>query len=225
MKLILSCEHASNVLPQKFAYLKNDQDLVWTTHRAYDPGAFRLFQELLEISDFSFTYKFSRLLIEPNRSLHHPNLFSEYSKSLAKQEKRDLINLYYLTYRNKVEKCISELIKVGEQVVHISVHSFTPILNGIERNTDLGLLYDPSRKAEKKFAQIWKLNLAKELDIKIRFNYPYLGKADGFTTYLRRKFPKNYIGIELEVNQKLAKRNTFPKSLMFEIKNSLKASL
>lgn len=41
----------------------------------------------------------------------------------------------------------------------------------------------------------------------VRFNYPYLGKADGFTTHLRKKFKDNYIGIELEVNQKFAKNN------------------
>lgn len=34
-------------------------------------------------------------------------------------------------------------------------------------------------------------------------NYPYLGKADGFTTSLREEFQEQYIGLELELNQKL----------------------
>ncbi|MDN3594124.1 N-formylglutamate amidohydrolase [Zunongwangia endophytica] len=225
MKLILTCEHATNALPQEFSYLKNDQDPVWATHRAYDPGAFKLFQELEEIADFSFVYNFSRLLIEPNRSLHHPNLFSEYSKSLSNNEKSELINSYYLNYRNKVEKCISEFIKIGEDVIHISVHSFTPILNGVERKADIGLLYDPARGVEKDFAKIWKLNLSKELDLKVRFNYPYLGKADGFTTYLRNKFSTNYAGLELEVNQKFVAENEFSEVMMASITRSLKGSL
>lgn len=34
-------------------------------------------------------------------------------------------------------------------------------------------------------------------------NYPYRGRADGFTTQLRKRFPiKAYAGVELEVNQK-----------------------
>jgi hypothetical protein len=34
-------------------------------------------------------------------------------------------------------------------------------------------------------------------------NYPYQGTSDGFTTHLRKKFPDSqYVGIELEVNQK-----------------------
>jgi hypothetical protein len=47
----------------------------------------------------------------------------------------------------------------------------------------------------------------------VRFNYPYLGKADGFTTFMRKQFPKNYIGIEIEVNQKFAANNTLKREL------------
>ncbi len=37
----------------------------------------------------------------------------------------------------------------------------------------------------------------------IRRNYPYRGNADGFTTYLRKKYPASkYIGVEIEINQK-----------------------
>ncbi|MEO8932838.1 MAG: N-formylglutamate amidohydrolase, partial [Xanthomarina sp.] len=46
-----------------------------------------------------------------------------------------------------------------------------------------------------------------------RFNYPYLGKADGFTSYLRKQFPKNYLGIEIEVNQKFSKNNVIDSQL------------
>ena len=36
-----------------------------------------------------------------------------------------------------------------------------------------------------------------------RRNYPYFGKANGFPTYLRRRFPVDaYVAIELEINQK-----------------------
>jgi hypothetical protein len=42
--------------------------------------------------------------------------------------------------------------------------------------------------------------------LKTRLNYPYLGTADGFTVYLRRRFPPDaYLGIELEINQKHAR--------------------
>jgi hypothetical protein len=36
----------------------------------------------------------------------------------------------------------------------------------------------------------------------VRRNYPYLGKNDGLTTSLRRRFePAAYVGVEIEINQ------------------------
>ncbi len=221
MKLVLSCEHAGNALPQQFKFIKDAKDPVWKTHRAYDPGAFKLFQELSKIADFSFDYKFSRLLIEPNRSLHHRNLFSEYSKSLTAEQKKILIDSFYLKYRNEVEHCIAACREAGEEVVHISVHSFTPVLDAVERQTDIGLLYDPTREGEKNFSRHLKHELIKELDVRVRSNYPYFGTADGFTTYLRTKFTTKYIGVELEVNQKFAKNNRFSNDFMQHIKQGL----
>ncbi len=63
---------------------------------------------------------------------------------------------------------------------------------------------------------------AKQDVLKIRRNYPYLGKADGFTTYLRRRFlPCDYAGIELEVNQ----RRLDPPSSRRRLANQLARSL
>lgn len=49
--------------------------------------------------------------------------------------------------------------------------------------------------------------------LNVRFNYTYLGKADGCTTYLRKQFDKDYLGIELEVNQQYTVDNRFPEEL------------
>ena len=55
--------------------------------------------------------------------------------------------------------------------------------------------------------------MAEDPELSVRFNYPYLGKADGFPTYLRKLFPDNYSGIELEVNQKLSSDNRMEEGL------------
>jgi hypothetical protein len=73
------------------------------------------------------------------------------------------------------------------------------------RLADIGLLYDPGRAGEKRFCQYWRAALrARDPDLRIRFNYPYRGAADGHTTALRKRFSaRHYLGIELEVNQRL----------------------
>jgi predicted N-formylglutamate amidohydrolase len=150
-----------------------------------------------------FETKVSRLLIEVNRSTHHPCLFSEFSKSLPAQTRQKLLQEYYLPYRTAIETRIRRSIGTGHKVIHISVHSFAPQLNGEVRNADVALLYDPSRRSESHFCNEWIDQIKKcRSDWKVRRNYPYRGVSDGLTTYLRKQFDsKQYLGIELEVNQ------------------------
>ncbi|NJW55731.1 N-formylglutamate amidohydrolase, partial [Salinimicrobium sp. CDJ15-91] len=100
----------------------------------------------------------------------------------------------------------------GGEVLHISVHTFTPELEGEVRTADVGLLFDPAREEEADFCKRFQKSLFKQdKELQVKFNYPYLGIDDGFTTYLRQKFPKQYLGIELEVNQKFIKGNKMEK--------------
>ena len=214
MKLILTCEHGGNHIPKKYkSYFKENQSIL-STHKGFDLGALNLFKALKPLSDYSNFSTTSRLLIELNRSLHHRNLFSEYSKPIPKAEKSILINQYYLPYRNEVEQAIKKFIEMEKQVLHISVHTFTPIINTVERNCDIGLLFNSSNSAEKGFCKQMKSEIKRlNPNLKTRYNYPYLGRADGFTTYLRKRFPENYLGIELEVNQKFSKNNKLDSSI------------
>ena len=161
-------------------------------------------------------------MIESNRSEWQKSLFSRYSEVLTEREKIELLDTYYLPYRNEVINSIKGFINAGHQVIHISVHSFTPVLHDKHRNADVGLLYDPQRTAEKEFSVRWKeLLLDITPGLKVRFNYPYLGKSDGFTTSLRKLFPENYVGIELEINQKWENGNRMDVSLKKTIYQSI----
>lgn len=224
MKLIVTCEHGGNRIPKAYEkYFKGHQSIL-NSHLGYDLGALDVFETLKPISDFSLYSDVSRLLIELNRSLHYPNLYSEYSKKIPKKDKQVLIQFHYLGYRNQIENTIGNWIVNNETVLHLSVHSFTPILDDTERNCDIGLLYDSKKRTEKSFCLNFKNELkALKPNLKVRFNYPYLGNADGFTTYLRKQFPENYIGIELEINQKYSRKNKIDANLKTNLFTALKA--
>ena len=223
MKLVFTCEHGGNTIPEKHQELFVNANDALNSHRGIDYGSLDLFNFCESLSDFAISNTVSRLLIELNRSKHHSKLFSEFTSILSSKDKSEVIREFYDPYRYKVQEEILEQIKKGEEVVHISFHSFTPSLNGEIRNTDVGILYDPSRKSEKLISKQLKQDLITELpDFKIRYNYPYLGTADGFTTYLRKKFPEKYTGIELEINQKFTEgKNIFPLKLKSAIFNAL----
>lgn len=226
MKLIITCEHGGNSIPKEYSPFFKTASKELQSHRGYDPGALDLFNTLKTLATYSHFSTNSRLLIELNRSLHHKNLFSDFTKELKTLEKQAIIEHYYLPYRNAIEREITQQISKKETVLHLSIHSFTPVFNGNKRSCDLGILYDSSQDNEKQWATKFKRSLqAVDSNLHIRFNYPYLGKADGFTTYLRKQFPDNYLGIELELNQKFTLQNKIPFALKNTILQAIKKAL
>ena len=202
MNLIITCEHAGNQVPECYDHIFSDVKDVLQSHRGWDPGAVDIARFLAtECSAPLFVCEITRLLIEPNRSLHSPQLYSEYSQKLYETDHNSILQQYYYPHRNGVEEVIS---KVSKPVLHLSIHTFTPVLNGISRSVDLGILFDPDRKSEADFCKKVMDGLEQNLPyMNIKPNEPYKGIDDGFTTYLRTKFDdSDYLGIEIEVNQK-----------------------
>ena len=202
--LILTCEHGGHDVPAEYQQLFVDATETLRSHRGWDPGALDLArlleQQLSAPLIFSTT---TRLFVELNRSVGHPRLFSEFTSGLDPLTKESILTQYYAPYRENVESAIEQQVKTRESVIHLSVHTFVPVLNGVSRTSDVGLLYDPARPIETELCGLWKQTLKTQRpDLRVRRNYPYLGKADGFTTHLRRQFSSvQYAGIELEVNQ------------------------
>ena len=216
--LMITCEHASNALPdfvlRAFRDSNGIPDDVLASHRGYDIGAYKIFSILVKRlkPDFHSASKFSRLVVDMNRSSTSKSFYSEYTSSLPNTVKARMLSLWE-KYREKIESFVAGKIPEKQRkaakeaplkVIHLGIHSFTPVLNGVERDADVGILYDPSRPSEAKIAEILIKNIRdREPSLRIRKNYPYLGKSDGLTTTLRQKFGPAYAGLEIEINQKL----------------------
>ncbi|MFD2552585.1 N-formylglutamate amidohydrolase [Bizionia sediminis] len=213
MSLLVTCEHGGNFIPAAYKYLFEGHEAILNTHRGWDIGALDVYHSLKPAAVFSAHSTTSRLLVELNRSVHHIQLFSEYTQKLSQSEKQQLLQTYYTPYRSAVIRKIETLVSLQQTVLHVAVHSFTPVWNGVERPVDIGLLFDSRNATERQVCNFFKKELEKMVPYRIRFNKPYLGKSDGFPTFLRKQFPGNYIGIELEINQKFAANNTMPNNL------------
>lgn len=216
--LMITCEHASNALPDFVLRAFRDgngiPEGVLASHRGYDIGAYNVFSILVKRlkPDFHCSSRFSRLVVDMNRSSTSKSFYSEYTTGLPSMVKERMLTLWE-KYREKIENFVAAKIPAKLRkfqkdaplkIIHLGIHSFTPILNGIERDADVGILYDPSRPAEAQIAAtLIKSIHEREPSLRIRKNYPYLGKSDGLTTTLRQKFGPAYAGIEIEINQKL----------------------
>lgn len=203
--VLITCEHGGNRIPIRYRPLFAGFEALLQTHRGHDPGALILAREMAQdLAAPVFVSTTSRLLIDLNRSLGHPKLYSEATRGAPARIRREILDKYYRPYRNQVEAHIATAIACGSRVIHVASHSFTAELDGTVRNADIGLLYDPARSGEVDLCHRWQAQLKTSApELKVRRNYPYTGKSDGLTAHLRRRFPAEvYVGIELEINQK-----------------------
>jgi len=204
-KVLLSCEHGGNRVPAEYRVLFAGAEEALASHRGWDAGALSLARRLAGLLDAPLNVAtVSRLVVELNRSPHHPRLFSEWTRTLDRDERRALLGRYYEPYRDELDREVAAAVAAGSPLVHLGIHTFTPALNGRPRRADIALLYDPTRPAERALVSAWMISLTCALpDLAVRRNQPYRGASDGLTTWLRNRHGERYLGIELEVNQKL----------------------
>jgi predicted N-formylglutamate amidohydrolase len=200
--VLITCEHGGRRIPRAHRGLFRGAGATLRSHRGWDPGALTLARRLAEAVHapliFSTT---SRLLVELNRSIGQPQLFSEFTRDLAPAQREEILARHYLPYRASVERIVRGGVGAGERVLHLSVHSFVPRLGDEVRTVQVGLLFDPARPAERDLCRWWLERIAAR-GLEARANEPYLGTDDGLTTALR-PISADYAGVELEVRSDL----------------------
>lgn len=209
--LVVTCEHAGYEVPPVLRPLFHGHGLVLRSHRGWDIGALGVARRLAQrMGAPLFVQTVSRLVVEMNRSLNSPALFSEFTRPLPAPIRGALVEEHWRPFRGATRAAIDRAISVHGRVLHLSVHSFTPVWKGRERPVEIGLLDDPRRRLERAVT----LGLRREVlgrcpsGWRIYLNRPYAGWTDGHTAALRAALPGDrYAGIEIEVNNRLIRRS------------------
>ncbi|MEJ2206102.1 MAG: N-formylglutamate amidohydrolase [Gemmatimonadota bacterium] len=203
--LLVTAEHGGNHVPGPYREIFAPHGELLRSHRGWDPGSLHLARRLARILDgWLIEATVTRLLVDLNRSRTNPRVFSQITRPLPPAERALLLHGYHRPHWDTVESSVAGEIGRGRRVLHLSIHSFTPSLNGATRSQDLALLYDPRSAVERCLAGAWIAALRRaEPALRLRRNHPYRGRADGVTTALRKRFGADvYAGIEVEVNQR-----------------------
>lgn len=223
---IVTCEHGGNKIPAAYRGLFRGQANLLNSHCGYDPGSLVMARSLATaLAAPLVASTTSRLLIDLNRPSGHLQRYSAVTRNATAEVRAEIASRHHQPYLDEVERLVRQSVARGRRVIHISSHSFTPVLNGQVRRADVGLLYDPGRHGEAELCARWKAKLAEYLPkLRVRRNYPYRGKAAGLTAQLRLRFSVDtYVGIELEINQSVVcaagrrwteLRNALPRSLL-----------
>lgn len=207
LETIVSCEHGGKDVPGRYRRFFEGHDALLQSHRGYDRGALELAREVSDaLGAPLIASTVTRLLVDLNRSAASPGLFPELMRNAPREVRAEILDSHYHPYRETLEQQVDAWIGEGKRVFHLSSHSFTPVFDGQVRNADIGILYDPRRPREVALADRWLAALHAEApQHRLRRNYPYTGRADGFCAALRRRLRgDDYIGLELEVNQRHA---------------------
>lgn len=233
--LVVTCEHASNAVPRDLRPLFKSAGAALRSHRGWDRGAPPLARALSSAFHTPvFMGEWSRLVVDLNRSPGRPAVFSRFTRGLDDVRRALLVDRLHAPHwqavRGEIEREIDAAGAGGGHgvVLHLGVHSFTPVLRGVRRTADFALLYDPQRPLEKSLCDLWLRALAARApSLRLRRNYPYLGTADGLTTALRKRFgPDQYAGIEIEINQALlGGESRLPAAMQRAMVDSLRGAL
>lgn len=207
VRLVVSCEHGGCRVPPEFAGLFAGHERTLRSHRGWDPGALDVAIDIATtLAAPLVASTTTRLLIEINRSLGNPQVFSEFSRGLSGAVRERLVERFFEPHHDAVRSMVRGLNTGDVQAAHLSVHSFTDVLNGDRRDVDIGLLFDPSRASESRLCERLRRALKRRCDLRVRFNEPYRGTDDGLTTILRTEYADEwYAGIEIELRQGLLK--------------------
>lgn len=210
-QVLVSVEHASSRVPAALGTLGLPASWL-RSHHAWDPGAATVGRILSRgLGAGLWLGRWSRLVADLNRSAHHPRVVPRRAggraipanEGLTAAQRVARLDRFWRPWRERVEAELDGRVRRYGLVLHLSVHSFVPSLNGEVRNNDVGLLYDPGRRRELRLAGRLHPRI-EALGFAVRRNFPYTGKADGFCSRMRVERPAGtYVGLELETNQRV----------------------
>jgi len=93
---------------------------------------------------------FSRLIVDPNRKLDNPTLVPELSDGTVVPGNRDLgraeiaarIDTFFRPYHDAIAAQLDAMMTGDRAPALISMHSFTPIMHGLQRPWEIGILWN-----------------------------------------------------------------------------------
>jgi len=200
------CDHASNAMPATMNCLGLPEDML-QTHIAWDIGSSAVGTSVArKLSATFFQCEFSRLIIDPNRSLTAPDLIPSQSdhipvpgnQDIGEDERRKRIDRFHIPYHDQLTHALDETIKRHPAPFIISLHSFTHRLLGASKDRPwrIGFLW----REDEPSARAMMSSLRGETSWKIGDNEPYDAREFNYSVD-RHIGPRKLSHITVEVRQ------------------------
>ncbi len=174
--VVLVCDHASNRVPRRLGTL-GLKPAQLADHIAWDPGAAEVARRLSTHLDAPLVLSgYSRLVIDCNRLLSSAGSIAEQSadvsipgnRGLNRQEKEIRIEELFQPYHGAIVKLLDN--RSNRPSLLLSIHSFTPVLNGKQRPWPIGVSYSVH---DERLAKLMRTALSHDADFVVGDNEPY----------------------------------------------------
>jgi predicted N-formylglutamate amidohydrolase len=148
--ILVVCDHAARAVPRRLGSLGLPAEKLGR-HIGWDIGAEAVARGLAERLDApAILASFSRLVIDANRGLDDPSSILAVSDGtvvpgntgLDAAARTAIAKAVYWPYHRAIAAALDHFAARGVTPVLLSVHSFTPRLNGLERPWHVGVLWN-----------------------------------------------------------------------------------
>lgn len=205
--LVLLADHAGRALPDEYGDLGLKAS-EFDRHIAYDIGVEAVTRHLAgQLGVPAVMATFSRLLIDPNRGEDDPTLIRQLydgtivpaNYPLSEEERERRLDRYFRPYHAAVGSMIASVAAASAAPPLImSIHSFTPAMQGRMRPWHAGVLWDLDDRVARPLIEM----LASDPGLVVGDNEPYDGALRGDTMY-RHAIVNGYPHALLEIRQDL----------------------
>lgn len=188
-QVLLLCDHASNRVPRALGGL-GLEEIELERHIGWDIGAGEVTRRLAgALGAPAILAGYSRLVIDCNRALDHPGLIPEESDGTPVPGNVDLdpaaraarVAALHDTYHRAIEAQLErmhETLPADSAPVVLAIHSFTPIMDAVERPWEIGILWN----REPRLPEPLIARLREEPDLTVGNNEPYSARLGyGYT--------------------------------------------
>lgn len=149
---VLVCEHAGNAIPADLKNLGLPAHLL-EQHGALDRGALDLATDMSIILDAPLiAQRVSRLVYDCNRRPADPRAIPQSASfgiipgntGLSDEDRQSRVTRFYEPFCRTLSDCLKQRLKNPRKPILVSVHSFAPIVKGIWRGSNMGVMHDPT---------------------------------------------------------------------------------
>ncbi len=164
--IIIVCDHASNAMPKAVKNLGLDAK-ARKMHIAWDPGTAHIGHYLAKKLKAPLQLaNYSRLVVDLNRGEDHADCMRDTSdhvkvpgnKNLTAAQKQARLDDIYWPYHNEITKQLDSVLKRGKVPLLLSIHSFTPAMDGKHRPWHIGVMWNRQEKLSKQLVANLKRN-------------------------------------------------------------------